>query len=315
MIYFRKMKVEIIYKLDGVNAEDGVDVFEIAPVLMNFGELVRSANSTLGYEQKIDVRVKPFEKGSWVTQFIFDQSTVKSLLTYLGSDEGKNLMTVLGLLGISNVKSIVTGVSGIVRWTKGKVNNFTKNEERNTVTYISPSGEKLEVTMAEHRLVQSPLIQNNYYNCIVAPFDKFPTTTGITFETKEGLDGIKKFTEDDKTYFEEYARTTLLDEAEENLSMLNGVFLKPKRGSYSGEEKAYSFIMGDNTILWPVTIDDKSFLEQLTKGEIRLYHEDVLKVDLEIKQKKDSTNRMLSTYVVKRVVEYIQFKRPQQLEF
>ncbi len=309
------MKVEIIYKLDGVNAEDGVDVFEIAPVLMNFGELVRSANSTLGYEQKIDVRVKPFEKGSWVTQFIFDQSTVKSLLTYLGSDEGKNLMTVLGLLGISNVKSIVTGVSGIVRWTKGKVNNFTKNEERNTVTYISPSGEKLEVTMAEHRLVQSPLIQNNYYNCIVAPFDKFPTTTGITFETKEGLDGIKKFTEDDKTYFEEYARTTLLDEAEENLSMLNGVFLKPKRGSYSGEEKAYSFIMGDNTILWPVTIDDKSFLEQLTKGEIRLYHEDVLKVDLEIKQKKDSTNRMLSTYVVKRVVEYIQFKRPQQLEF
>ena len=80
--------VEVIYQLDDVNVEEGVDVFEIAPILMHFGELIRSANSILGYEQKNDVRIKPFKEGSWITQFVLENTYISNILGYLQSKEG-----------------------------------------------------------------------------------------------------------------------------------------------------------------------------------------------------------------------------------
>jgi len=305
--------MQIIYKLNGVNAEDGVDVFEIAPVLMHFGELIRSSNKILGYEQKIDIRVKPFREGSWITDFVIQQTQVSHLLNYLKAANGQDLMLLLAFLGLS-VKDGVVGLIGIIRFTKGFVSNFKRVEGSDKITYISPSGEELEVTMAEHRLVQSPIIQNNYYNCTITPFEKFPATTEVSFTTTNDENFEQIITKEDVEAIETYGRSELTAETEDNITTLKGVYLKPKRGSYSGEEKAYSFIMGDSNVLWPVTIDDEEFLKRLHSGEIRLYSEDVLKVDLEIKQKKDAENKISTSYSIKLVTEYIKFEKPKQLE-
>lgn len=307
-------KTQIIYKLNGINADDGVDVFEIAPVLMHFGELIRSANNVLGFEQKIDVKVKPFREGSWITDFVIQHSQVSHLLNYLKTSNGQDLMLLLAFLGF-NAKEGVTGLVKIIKFTKGAVTNFVKSDNSEKITYISPTGEKLEVSMAEHKLVQSPLIQNNYYNCTVAPFNKFPATTEVSFKTADEDSVEQIIKKEDIEFIEKYAHTELFEETEDNVSVLENIYLKPKRGSYSGEEKAYSFIMGDNNVLWPVTIDDENFLKKLHSGEIRLYAEDVLKVNLEIKQKKDSSNKIASTYSIKLVKEYMPFEKPKQMEF
>lgn len=306
--------MQIIYKLNGIDPEDGVDVFEIAPVLMHFGELIRSANNILGYEQKIDIKVKPFREGSWITDFVIQQTQISNLLNYLNSTDGANLMLLLAFLGI-NVKEGVVGLTKIIRFTKGVVSNFVKNEDEKRITYISPSGEKLEVSMEEHKLVQSPIIQNNYYNCTVAPLNKFPSATEVIFKATVEGSVEQIITKNDIESIEKYAQEDLLDNIEDNVTNLSGVYLKPKRGSYSGEEKAYSFIMGESNILWPVTMDDESFLEKLHNGEIRLYAEDVLRVDLEIRQKKDSDNKITTSYSIKLVTEYIKFDKARQLEF
>lgn len=218
----------------------------------------------------------------------------------------------MAFLGLSP-KDGIAGVADIIRFTKGLVNNFHKNKEKETVTYESPSGEKMEISMAEHRLIQSPVIQNNYYNCVIAPFDKFPATTAVSIESTDPVAQTQKFTKEDKAAFEQYAKTELLEDVEESTSTLTGVYLKPKRGSYSGEEKQYSFIMGENNVLWPVTIDDEGFLQKLRSGELRLYSEDVLKVDLEFRQKKDPTNKIMTAYAIKKVSEYIKYEKPKQL--
>ena len=71
--------------------------------------------------------------------------------------------------------------------------------------------------------------------------------------------------------------------------------------------------MGENNILWPVTIVDNNFLNKLKSGEIRLFSEDVLKVSLEIKQRKDAANRIQTSYAIIHVLEYIKFEKPRQL--
>ena len=276
---------------------------------MHFGELIRSANAILGYDQKIDIKIKPFRDGSWITDFIIQHSS--QILDFFNSADGRNLMNLLAFLGL-NVKEGVVGLIKIIRFTKGNVSNFRRIKEGNSVTYISPSGEELEVSLAEHKLTQSPLIQNNYYNCTIAPFEKFPSTTGVSFKVAADGSEEQKITREDRDFFEQYASIELLEDVVDNITMLSGVFLKPKRGSYSGEEKAYSFIMGDS-VLWPVTIDDQAFLQRLISGEIGLYSEDVLKANLEIRQKKDLANKILASYSIMKVTEYIQYEKPKQL--
>ncbi|MDH7478693.1 MAG: hypothetical protein QHH02_01640 [Syntrophomonadaceae bacterium] len=301
-------RIELIYKLDNINADDGVDVFEIAPILMHFGELIRSANGILGYEQKIDVRVKPFTAGSWITEFILQGTT--NLLNYFKTVDGQNLLTILAFLGF-NVKDGIVGVAKIIRFTRGYVTKFTKIGE--SVTYINDKGEKLTVTLPEHALVQSPLIQINYYHSVITPLEKFPSATGITIKVNKEEYPEQRFTSDDKPAFQQYAKTELFEEVEENVSLMTGVYLKPKRGSYSGDDKTYSFIMGENNILWPVAIEDEDFLSKLQNDDIRLYYEDILKVNLEVLQKKDSLNKIRTRYVITKVIEYIKYEKPKQL--
>ncbi len=307
--------IRLIYKLDGIDADDGVDIFEVAPILMEFGNLVKAANAVLEYDQKLDVRVKPFKEGSWITEFVFQSTVVQNLLTYLKSSEGTDLLLLMAFLGLS-VKDGISGVPEIVRRTKGFVSRFKKNED-STVTYETPDGGTFTVTLPEHRLVQSPLIQVSYYNSLIVPLDKFPTATSVEIsdvllDNKPQSDRPQRFTREDKESFETYRNTELLEDVEDNITRMDGIFLKPKRGSYSGTEQAYSFIMGDNNVLWPVTIGDNHFLNKLKSGEIRLFAEDVLKVNLEVKQRKDAANRIQTSYAIIHVLEYIKYEKPRQ---
>jgi hypothetical protein len=301
-------KTDLIYKLDDVDANEGVDIFDIAPILMSFGDLIRSANKVLGGEQEIEVKVKPFREGSWITEFIIYGKDVGNVLInpYVVGTEA-----LLGWLGITPQKA-VKGVAGVVRFTKGKVSNFTKSADGKTATYKNDDGESLEVSIAEHRLVQSPVIQANYYESVIVPLDKFPSANAVSIGLED--QEFEKFTAADKPFFKEYLNTELLEDVDENISTLQGVYLKPKRGPYSGNEQDYSFIMGENNVLWPVTIEDESFLGKLKSGDIRPYSQDVLKVNLRLTQKRDSTNKVLTSYSITEVLEYIQYEKPHQLQ-
>ena len=306
------VKTQLVYKLDNIDAEDGVDIFEIAPVLMKFGELVRSASSELGLGLEIDVRVRPFREGSWITEFVFHSDVVRTLINYLHSPEGDDLRMLLGLLGVGVIDGVV-GVAEIIRFTHGKVHNFHKNEVDETITYESPDGAKITVTTAEHRLVQSPIIQQNYYSSLIVPLDKFPSATSVTLSVGgDPSDQTQTFTAADKPAFQRYANAELAEELTHSTSTLAGALIKPRRGSYSGEEKAYSFVMGDS-ILWPVTIEDEHFLGQLKSGRVRPYSEDVLKVDLDVKQRLDRRNKMTVEYSITKVIDYIKYEQPSQL--
>jgi len=305
-------KIEYVYKLEGVDPEDGVDIFEIAPILMSFGELVKSSAEVLGYDKKINVKVKPFREGSWITDFIFQpDSPVNSLLNYLKETDGQDLMLLFSFLGI-NVKEGVVGVMNILRYTKGKVTDFHK-KDNGKIEYTMPDGGKFEVTLEEHRLVQSPLVQVSYYNSVIIPLKRFPDANRVSIYKGTEGNGLE-VTQQDVEIFETYMGETLLEDVEENVQKLPNVYIKPKRGSYSGEEKAYSFFMGES-ILYPTSIEDVGLLAKLKDGSLRLFHEDVLKVDIEIRQKKDYQNKILNNYVITNLIEYIEFKKPQQISF
>lgn len=301
-------KTQIVYRLDNVNAEEGVDLFEIAPILTSFGDLIKESSNVLGLDQKIEVKVRPFKEGSWITELIVHEEALRNIFNYLKTPDGSAVASVLSLLGFTVIGS-VRGVIGVVRFTKGKVSNFKKKSD-DVVEYFNDDGESIEVSAAEHRLVQSPTVQINIYNGVISPLEKFPETGSVSIKVDN--ENAVTLSEADKLSFDEYARQELLEEAEDSLATMSGALIKPKRGSYSGEQKAYSFYLGD-TVLYPTTIDDEEFLEQLKSGEVRPFHEDVLKVNLEIRQKRDATNKIITHYTITKVLDYIEYQKPKQL--
>jgi hypothetical protein len=61
--------VNLIYKLDSITEEmnSGLSVFDLAPILLSVGELVRESNKTLYPDGKeLAVNVKPFRQGSFI---------------------------------------------------------------------------------------------------------------------------------------------------------------------------------------------------------------------------------------------------------
>lgn len=310
------MAEKLVYKLDGIDAEAGVDVAEIAGILMQFAQLVRAGNAELDLGLTVDVRVKPFREGSWITEFVLHGTTIQNLLQYLKGTEGQDLKLLLEWLGIAHGIVATTGVgivgvAKIIRFTKGAVDRFSANSD-STFTYESETGEKLTVTLPEHTLVQSPLVQNNYYNTFMAPLESFPEATGV----EVGLVGQEpeRFTPEDKPAFERYAKVDLNDTTSENVSTADGVWLKPHRGSYAGEGTRYSFNM-DGAALWPVTITDEEFLEQLKTGDVRLHSEDSLLVELEISQRVNAHNVVTgSRYVITHVKQYVQHAKHDSFE-
>jgi hypothetical protein len=305
------VREQLIYRLDGIDAETGVDVSEIAGVLVQFAQLVRAASDVLDMGLSVDVRVKPFREGSWITEFVLHGGPVRDLLQYFKTSEGQDLKLLLELLGIAGMAAGgVVGVAKVIRFTSGKISHFTRNAD-STFTYTNEGGEDLKVTLPEHTLVQSPLIQNTYYNTFIAPLEAFKGATGV----EVGAPGKtpERFTLDDKPAFDEYAKAELEDTSRENVTTTRGIWLNPHRGSYAGEGTRYSFNM-DGRALWPVTIVDEAFLEQLKSGDVRLHCEDSLRVDLEISQRLNSRNNVTSSrYTIVKVLHYVAHEPPEQL--
>ena len=54
-------KIDLIYKLDGTI--DGIDLFELSPILLSVGQLIKRSNDIVNPLGKdIGINVKPFEK-------------------------------------------------------------------------------------------------------------------------------------------------------------------------------------------------------------------------------------------------------------
>jgi hypothetical protein len=93
----------------------------------------------------------------------------------------------------------------------------------------------------------------------------------------------------------------------------HGVYLNPKRGSFDGDAKDWSFRRGQDIVV--ATIKDKDFLERCTKGEYRLNFSDLLTVDLLERQRVIGTEVMKPTYEIVRVTSYVPGAKQSKLDY
>jgi len=314
-------KINFIYRLDGTDIDSGVNVFELAPILLSLGELIKESNKTLNPEGKdIAVNVKPFEKGSFIVDIVlFAQNNYQEILDVIGNNNVKDIKELLEWIGIIG-GSAYTGGKGLF-WLIKKLKGKPKTVEQvnpNEVRYTDESGNTYTVNTKVYQLFSSTKVQNHFYNSYGKPLGNEnidniecyirdeQEATKATFE-KDILESIKNYSVAD------IPTLTLEEELETSME----VFVSPKRGSFDADPRQWSFRLGSsNEQIITATIKDEEFMEKCKNDEIRLHFTDVLKVKLIQKLKKRDGVIDLNTgnYEVEKVLEYYPAKKTVQTQ-
>ncbi len=299
-------KVDLIYQLEGPKAEEGIDVFELSPLLLSIGELIQESHSLVYPEgNKIGVNVKPFQKGSFIIEIlVYAKDNLQQIISYVNQDSIKQIKEILEWIGIIGGPSI--GVIGIYKFLKGPPKKIEVGPEEVKIT--ANNDNSITVGKKTYSLFQNNTVQQSIYNIYG------------NFLSKEGVNSVKSHLKDKKEetvvsvkkedvpYFNPANTIPQEDGSGNQKKNITQCFLKPKRISVEGEPDNWSFRKGGETVI-TTTIKDMNFLEKIKKGEIRLYKEDLLEVNLlEIQTIKDS--EIVVKYEVMQVVNYI--KSPSQ---
>ena len=119
---------EVVYRLGGVDPDEGVDVYDLVKYLNKFDDLVRLTVREAGYDGELKIRVRPFKEGSFITEFIVESGIV-DLLTSQNVDAVLNAIEILGFC-YGGAK----GIPWIVRKVRGAIDRFVDNGDGPTLT-------------------------------------------------------------------------------------------------------------------------------------------------------------------------------------
>jgi hypothetical protein len=295
--------VNFVYKLDGDVNE--IDVFKLAPTLLALGELIQQSNSELNRDgRQIGVNVKPFRKGSFIVDLtVFPHSGLQQLLDMLGShpvDQVKTLLEWIGLIGGTPI-----GVVQVIRFIKGKpktVEQIRPGEFR----YTANDDKSITVNAQVHQLLSNSSITNNIYKVYAGPMEDTASITDVKTYIEGSESAAVVVDREDIPSMREFvnpsANPTAIANETLKETIQRGVYLNPKRGSFDGDAKDWSFRRGKEIVV--ATIKDKEFMERCINGDYRLNFSDLLTVDLLEKQRVVGTEVMKPTYEIIRVTDY-----------
>ncbi len=309
-----KKGVDLIYKLNG-NIENGIDVFELSPILLAFGKLINEAHKTLyPDEPEIAINIKPIEKGSFeLSIWLFARDIIHNLINYINSDVGKKIIEVLVALGL------IAEISGInllkvISFFKGKKLETIEPLKTGEYKYTANDNSSITVPKKVHTLYQNYHIQQTIYNGIgkslelndVNSVDSYikneERTTKVRLE-RELVPAIKAYS----------ASQIPLSGDDKIIENLRTLWVHPIRANLEGGSRSWSFRIGPETTLI-ANISDDIFLREIESGKIRLAQVDQLHVELLEKQIIRGQN-ISTSYEIIKIKEYIKGAEQEGFKF
>jgi len=293
-------KIDLIYKLDGPLIDEGIDVFELSPLLLSLGELIQESNSTLHPSgDKLSVNVKPFERGSFVMELqLFAQTNAQQLLHMVNQDSVRQIKELLEWMGI--ISGGTVGVIKVYKFLKGPPKRVEVGPE--DVKIIAQDDNSITINKKTYALFQNTKIQQNIYRIYG------------NFLGKDGIESVKSYLKEneretkvevEKSDVPYFNPANTIPVEQENLNENKTItisYLKPKRISLEGEADNWSFRKGEDAVI-VATIKDPEFLGKIVSAEIRLSHEDLLEVRL-LEIQTINNNELSVKYEIQEVIKY-----------
>ena len=305
---------EVEYKFEGIDTNEGIDVYQLMPYLIEFGDLVQETVKELGFEEKVNVKVRPFKQGSFITEFVITYGN--DLVSLFNSQPAVALGTAITVLGFGG--KAVMSLPKAIKKLKGYTSKY-KDNGNGTFEYHDNNGNAITVDNHVHSLLQSETIAKHYKNVCTGPIVGFNNTvTNIVIASPNETDESSKtsFSQDDIEYFDRYVKCASGEE-EENLDnteiIQHGIYLNPIAGSYTGSNRGYRFKSASSVVYNGVKIEDSELIAKLESSEIRFFEKDLLNVDLKITQTVSKGGDIKEHYAIVKLNSYIPYESKEQL--
>ena len=308
-------RCEIVYRLDADEFSGEVNAREIGSIIYSFADVVQETMREIGADDQLTVSVKPFEKGSFLMDFVVDYGGMVATL-FASQEAGalSNALTILGFIGKS-AKSLPE----VIRAVRGDIADCHDNGDG---TYTYGSGEDaLTVDERVHKVIQSQRVARSYRDAVIRPIINIDKSVHISVQDRGAYiagdySSGSRFDRGDVPDFDTYesvaAELADVDEAVEGTYTIDRAVLNPSSGSYSGNEKGYAFTLNGETIRG-VKIECPWFLQQLRDNAVRFAGRDTLIAKLAYDQVVSDGKPKRKNWRIVEVIDYIPYEPPRQI--
>ncbi len=300
-------RVPYIYSLQVPSGE--VNVFTLTPALEAMARLVNEANHTLHPgAPDIVARVRPFRKGSLLTELIFTAPGWGPMMVQYGHTAAPYIRSVLERLGF--VKSAYNGVLKVIEALKQPPSKIVRSDDGSYRYFAADVKSPITVQAPVHQLIQNTYITNHVYDALAAPLEREPDIEAVILKPKRKGELPLKVGKKQIAAIKEFKQKSLPKPSNE-VENTTVEYLHPKRGAFDADGKRWSFHRGREVV--HANIKDETFLDRYRRGQVRLHHTDVLKVRM--KQHQKVRNGKISTsYDIVEVLDYTQGEREERLK-
>jgi hypothetical protein len=303
-----KPGIDLIYKLNG-QIDEGINVFELSPILLSVGTLINEAHKTLYPEDReIAVNIKPFQKGSFEINILLCAADIlQQFLDFVKSDTGQNVSLVLAYLGYTSQFSGINLIQ-LIYLMKGKKIKSIEPLESGEVRYHSDDNTSVTIVKQVDTLYQNCNIQQNIYGGLGRPLE-LPAIESIESFIKHNEDSTKVIHKKDiAPSIKEYSTAELCVTGEpETTENVRTIWVRPITANLEGGPKSWSFRSGEDEKI-TANISDEEFLEIIKSGA-KLSSMDKLLVIMKDKQIVRGPNISTSHEIIE-VKKYL--KGPEQ---
>ena len=298
-------KVRIAYVGEALNS--GVmDVNDLAPALLAFGNLVKRVNIVIGNEHPVRILLKAddIRKGSFDITLLLDYNILEEAKLFMGFADETGLKALMDVLGMSiTAKESIFWLIKVIGYKRIK----QAEKQKDNVTIVLEDNTAITVNQNVYNVFLD-YETRNFIEKVVAPVKK-EGIAGFEIRNPEDLHDVNPTVSIDKTVVDCFVTPALETKVEDDIVFEQEMMVKIVSIVFDEKQK-WRFSDGE-AVFWAKITDDK-FWQSIDEGTIAFRKGDRLKVLCKVLQRTGEADSLITERTITKVIKII--PKPTQIK-
>lgn len=298
-------KVRIAYVGEALNS-GAMDVNDLAPALLAFGNLVKRVNIVIGNEHPVHILLKAddIRKGSFDITLLLDYNILEEAKLFMGFADETGLKALMDVLGMSiTAKESIFWLIKVIGYKRVK----QAEKQQDNVTIVLEDNTEITVNQNVYNVFLD-YETRNFIEKVVAPVKK-EGIDGFEIRNPGDYSDVKPTISIDKTIVDCFNTPELETKVEPDIVFEQEMMLKIVSIVFDEKQK---WRFSDGEAVFGAKIADDKFWRSIDDGTIAFRKGDRLKVMCKVVQRTGENDSLITERTITKVIKII--PKPTQIK-